>query len=61
MCPFPTTPLIKNRSQQDMDAACQCPFYLAARIRFNATQLLFFFKRLIGTKYKKHNFFLRIA
>jgi hypothetical protein len=56
MCPFPTTPLIENKSQQELCATCQCPFYLAARIRFNATQLLFFFKTLRGTKYKKHNF-----
>jgi hypothetical protein len=34
MCPFPTPPLLENRSHYELDAARQCPFYIAARIRF---------------------------
>jgi hypothetical protein len=29
MCPFPTPPLLKNKSQHELDAALRCPFYMA--------------------------------
>jgi hypothetical protein len=29
MCPFPTHPLLENRSQNELDAALRCPFYIA--------------------------------
>jgi hypothetical protein len=33
MFPFPTPPLLRNRSLYEHDAACPCPFNIAARIR----------------------------
>ncbi len=33
MCPFPIPPLLKNKSQYELDAARRCPFYTEARIR----------------------------
>jgi hypothetical protein len=33
MWSFSTSPLIENRSQYELDAARQCPFYIVARIR----------------------------
>jgi hypothetical protein len=29
MCPFPTHPLLENRSQYELHAALGCPFYIA--------------------------------
>jgi len=33
MCSFPTFPLLGNRSHYELDAARQCPVYIAIRIR----------------------------
>ncbi len=33
ICPFPTSPLLGNRSQYEHDTAHRYPFYIAARIR----------------------------
>jgi hypothetical protein len=38
MCPFPTPPLLENRSQYELDAARRCPFYVAVRIRVKGTR-----------------------
>jgi hypothetical protein len=40
MCPFPTPPLLKNRSQYELDAARRCPFYIATRIRVKSISKL---------------------
>ena len=32
--PIPTSPLLRNGSQYELDAAHRCPFYIAARIIF---------------------------
>ncbi len=34
MCPFPTPPLLENRSQYELEAACGCPFYVAPGLEY---------------------------
>jgi hypothetical protein len=38
MCPFPTSPLLENSSQYELDAARRCPFYTAVRIGAEGTR-----------------------
>jgi len=40
MCPFPTPPLLENRSQYELDTANRCTFYIAARIRVKPHTIL---------------------
>jgi hypothetical protein len=45
MCPYPILPLLRNRSQYELDAARRFPVYTATRIREAPESLLLFYAK----------------